>query len=165
MKRKWAIALGVLVCAGLAMVATADRYQNLTKTTVLTAADTNRVSGEILLKVGITDGARQQSDINGAIGIMYASNITNDSDAAFGNNDTVILNYWTSLGGYKYYFDYDTLADVPGTSYVYNEIDSLWDFMDVFGVDVYCADTTEDYSQPTQYMTCTLKFIGRTIEE
>ena len=147
----------LLVGAAIA-VAGVFTYEDLAQTvTVVTATDTNRVSGTVYLPVVNLDQGRNQTRYDGAYVQVYASNVKNDSDNAFGNLDTVILTYRALIKNVKQTLKTDTMALVPETSYVWITADTLMKLMDGFEVGYYIADSTEDYSQTGQITTCTLK--------
>ena len=168
MKKKMVL----LVVLGLVSLAVAgSEYWSYTSTTVTATnvyapaltQDTNRYSGTILLKAGLTPG--KYSRYGGAAGYIIVSDINNSGDDAFGNIDTCILTYYTSFGLRKIIFEVDTLAGLPDTSEFYNDLDSVWKVTDNFHVDYYCADSTEDYAGSDDTLICSLWTVIRIFEE
>jgi len=132
--------------------------------TYLTAAlDTNRISGTQLVVAGLYDESAKKPSAKGCVGWVVVGNLANAGDAAFGNVDTAIITYYTTMYGYKQVFETDTLAGLPDTSYVWDDADSIWDFSDAFYFDWYLADSTEDYAGSDDTIECTMNYMMRVI--
>lgn len=137
---------------------------DISDTEVVTATDTNRVSGTISVS-GLQDELRSQTKYNGVFAEVYSGSVINDSDAAFGTIDTTIVTIYTKLFNTKQNLLVDTLAAPPGTSSVWITADTMIDLLDFIYIDYYCADSTSDYSQTGQITSCTLKYNIRFWEE
>lgn len=154
------IFLSVLVVCSLAF---GGEYWPITNSIVTATLDTNRVSGAITIKAGMISANRNR--YGGVSGYITVSDISNPGDAAFGNVDTCILTLRTSFGLRSIPFLVDTLTTLPGTTYYYNDLDSLWRVMDSFVVDYYLADSTEDYAGGDDTLVCTLTNVSRLFED
>lgn len=156
----------VVICLlSVGFVLAEGPYEDAVGDTDIAAVDTNRVSGTVQVKIGVCDGSRKQPLYEGVDGHVVVSNITNPGDAAFGTVDTCILTYYTELFGVKRIFQIDTLANLPGTSFVWDVRDSVWDYADVFYFDYYLADSTEDYAGSDDTLTCLISRFFRLFEE
>jgi hypothetical protein len=134
--------------------------------TFITAAlDTNRLSGTQLVRAGLYSESAKRPKVQGCSGWVTVGDLANAGDAAFGNVDTAIITYYTTLLGYKQIFETDTIALLPGTSYVWDVADSVWDYSDAFYFDWYLADSTEDYAGSDDTIECTMNYMMRVFEE
>lgn len=154
-------ALLVVLCS--VITAYAGIYNTYNGTSTTATVDTNRVSARFSVKSGLMNG--KQTNVTGVTGGVVISDISNPGDAAFGNVDTAIITYYTQFGNRKVIFEVDTVTTLPGTSLVWNDADSVWNYMDNFSVDYYLADSTEDYAGSDDTLACTLSYFFRLIED
>lgn len=134
-------------------------------TWLVAALDTNRLSGTQMVVAGLYNTQGQRLGARGVLGWVQVGDLANPGDAAFGNVDTAIIQYYTSIEGVRTIFETDTLAGLPDTSWVWDDADSIWHYADVFGFGWYLADSTEDYSGSDDTMECTMSYMLRVFEE
>lgn len=127
--------------------------------------DTNRLSGTQSVRAGLYNVGLQTTEAQGVIGWVVVGDLANAGDAAFGNVDTAIIAYYTELEGHKTFFETDTLALLPDTSFLWDVADSIWDYTDGFGFTWYLADSTEDFAGSDDTIECAMTWMFRVIEE
>jgi len=151
-------ALITVLVFGIGAFAAVLDYTDGHKTTVITAADTNAVSGTITLNDdGMMDEARKQSRWDGLFLDLWASDMHCDSIADVGEIDTLVVNVYGTFGDIKHSMLYDTLAGLPGTTYVIANHDTTLSIFDNIFVDYTFWDTATTVRDSSGIVTCTLK--------